>query len=232
MSETVPAIPTQTRLEPESRGLFISFEGGEAVGKSTQIAALTRKFESLGRNVVLTREPGGTDPFGVQVRQLVQHGVDLNPKAEALLYAADRSYHVATKIRPALAAGSVVITDRYLDSSVAYQGGGRDLGNDVYDLSLWATNGLLPDVTILLDADPVQALARREGATDRIEAEPLAFHQAVRSRYLQLAKENPQRFVVIDATGDIQTVSEQIWQAISEKAAALLSATEPGGGTR
>ncbi|MBV7363363.1 dTMP kinase [Actinomycetaceae bacterium TAE3-ERU4] len=196
-------------------GLFISFEGGERVGKSTQIGLLCEHLTELGYEVVSTREPGGT-PLGSSLRHLVQHGPDdVNAKAEALIYAADRSYHVATKIRPALQAGKIVVTDRYLDSSLAYQGGGRGLGEAVRSLSLWATDGLLPNLTVLLDANPTRVKARREEDSDRLEREPDDFHFAVRERFLELAAQAPERFVVIDATDSREEIAKQIWAHVS-----------------
>ena len=131
-------------------GLFISFEGGDGSGKSTQVDLLAKALADAGRDVVVTREPGGT-AMGAEIRNLLLHGDDMGPRAEALLYAADRSHHVQSKIRPALERGAVVVTDRFLDSSVAYQGAARELGTEeVRDLSLWAVGGLLPDITFLL----------------------------------------------------------------------------------
>ncbi|OKL46878.1 dTMP kinase [Boudabousia liubingyangii] len=212
MSLSIPNVTDQA-----ANGLFISFEGGEAVGKTTQIRLLTEQLESEGYQVVSTREPGGTD-LGNQLRNLVQHGPeDVNPKCEALLYAADRSYHVATKIRPALEAGKVVITDRYLDSSIAYQGGARGLGEDVENLSRWATDGLMPHVTFLLDANPEDVHSRRDGATDRLERESLTFHQAVRERFLELAAAEPGRILVLDALSDPEAIAAQIWQHLNAR---------------
>lgn len=210
--------PLSTELDSHAYpGIFVSFEGGEAVGKTTQIERLARRCDVFGRPVVLTREPGGTD-MGVELRRLIQHDVaDLNSKAEALLYAADRSYHVATKVRPALERGEVVITDRYLDSSVAYQGEARGLGDAVQAVSLWATDGLLPDVTVLLDADPQVLFARRGQATDRMERESRDFHVAVRQRFLQLAADNPDRFVVVDAAADVDTVEAEVWAVVEPR---------------
>lgn len=195
-------------------GLFISFEGIDGVGKSTQADLLEQFLNERGRKVLRTREPGGTE-LGDQIRDLLLHfkgGV--SPRSEALLYAADRSHHIATKVRPALDAGTDVITDRYLDSSVAYQGAGRILGaQEVRDLSLWATEGLLPDLTVLLDLEPAEAAARRNStgsAPDRLERESLDFFEKVRNEYLTLAANEPNRFLVLDARGDIATLQEQI----------------------
>ena len=154
-------------------GLFVSFEGVDGVGKTTQVERLRAYLEAQGRTVVVTREPGGT-ALGKAVRQLLLHGVnegaaDIAPRAEALLFAADRAQHVAETIRPALERGEVVITDRYLDSSLAYQAGGRELtSEEIRSLSMWATNNLLPDRTYLLDMDPALSHNRLEHAEDRM----------------------------------------------------------------
>ena len=202
------------------RGLFISFEGGEGVGKSTQVAALAKRLTDQGREVAVTLEPGGT-PLGVELRRLVlSPDGHVTPRAEALLYAADRAHHVDTVIAPALAAGKVVITDRYADSTLAYQGVGRALDpHQVRDLCEFAVGGLWPDVTVLLDVDPVIGLgrARGEGAGDRIEAEGLEFHIAVRAAFLALAEQDPQRIVVIDASGSIDDVQRRISDAVDAR---------------
>ena len=167
------------------RGLFLTFEGGDGSGKSTQMGALTEWLEQQGRTVVQSREPGGTD-LGLELREIVLHRRGfIAPRAEALLYAADRAHHIATVVRPALERGDVVIQDRYLDSSVAYQGAGRVLdATEIRDLSLWATGGLLPEVTVLLDLDETVGRERLDGARtryDRLEAEASDFHARVRS---------------------------------------------------
>lgn len=184
-------------------GLFITFEGIDGVGKSTQADLLQKYIEDAGREVVRTLEPGGTE-LGVEIRHLLLHRKgEVAPRAEALLYAADRSHHVATKINPALDAGKVVISDRYLDSSVAYQGAGRELSiTEIRDLSLWAVGGLLPKLTVLLDLDAEAARARRDTTgtePDRLEREKTTFFEAVRSCYLELAAAEPERFLVVDA---------------------------------
>ncbi len=184
-------------------GLWVTFEGGDGSGKSTQASLLAEWLGSRGRTVVRTREPGGTE-VGALLRQIVlHHRGEVDARAEALLYAADRAQHVATLVRPALARGDVVVQDRYLDSSVAYQGAGRVLGSgEVRDLSLWATGGALPDVTVLLDLDPVVARARLDADDkpfDRLEAETGAFHERVRRGFLDLAAAEPDRFLVLDA---------------------------------
>jgi dTMP kinase len=195
-------------------GLFITLEGGDGSGKSTQARLLTEWLEGQGRNVLRTREPGGTD-VGVEIREIVlHHRGDIAPRAEALLYAADRAHHIATKVRPALAAGDIVIQDRYLDSSVAYQGAGRVLARDeVRDLSLWAAEGLLPDVTILLDLDETVARGRLDADNkrfDRLEAEKNEFHARVRAAFLDLAAAEPDRFLVVDAAAPVETIAHAI----------------------
>lgn len=201
-------------------GLFISFEGGEGVGKTTQIAALAAALRSQGRSVVTTREPGGT-PLGVAVRSLILSPQSVvSPRAEALLYAADRAHHVDTVIEPALADGKVVISDRYVDSTLAYQGAGRSLPRaDILALSKFATVDRWPDVTILLDTDPQLGLARArgDGAGDRIEAESLRFHQQVRTAFLDLAAEFKNRFVVIDAAGSIAHIQTEVLGAVTDR---------------
>ena len=185
-------------------GLFVTFEGGDGSGKSTQAGLLEDWVTESGRAVVRTREPGGTD-LGVELREIVLHRRGhIAPRAEALIYAADRAHHVATLVRPALERGDVVIQDRYLDSSVAYQGAGREIdGDEIRGLSLWATEGLLPDLTVLLDLDPLIGRARLSAARtryDRLEAETAEFHARVRAAYLALAAAEPGRFLVLDAT--------------------------------
>jgi dTMP kinase len=202
---------TVTEPTPPRGGLFVAFEGGEGGGKSTQAARLQAYCEGRGRAVVRTREPGGT-PVGAAIRALLldpSTGV-LDDRTEALLYAADRAEHVATVIAPALRRGGLVISDRYIDSSLAYQGAGRALAVDeVEAVSAWATGGLLPDLTVLLDLDPERGLARFSGA-DRLEAEGLAFHQRVRRAFLELAARDPERYLVIDATADADVVEQRI----------------------
>ncbi|WP_053384731.1 dTMP kinase [Leucobacter celer] len=187
-------------------GLFITFEGGDGAGKSTQAELLGAWLGERGHEVVRTREPGGTR-LGAEVRQLLLHGGeaigDVDPRAEALLYAADRAQHVAKVVRPALERGAIVVQDRYIDSSLAYQGAGRVLDlAEVRGISEWAAGGLWPDLTVLLDLDPDAAAARRRtrgGAADRLEAEAAEFHAAVRGGFLALAQEDPDRYLVLDA---------------------------------
>ena len=199
-------------------GLFISFEGGDGVGKTTQIRILADLLAAADVDHVLTREPGGTE-LGVEIRRLLLHSGHVAPRAEALLYAADRAHHIATHVRPALERGAVVLADRYLDSSVAYQGAARSLGpQEVRNLSLWATEGLLPDLTILLDGDP--ALAERRttgrGAKDRLEQEGDDFRAALREQFLILAQAEPRRFVVIDADRPVDQVADDVIEAAVE----------------
>lgn len=188
-----------------SRVRFVVFEGGEGAGKSTLLRAVAQTLVAAGRDVLATREPGAT-PVGERLRVLLLDpavsGVD--PRAEALLYAADRADHVARVVRPALAAGRTVLCDRYVDSSIAYQGAARGLGLDaVARLSAWGTGGLVPDLTVLLDVDPVLGLTRaaqRSGESpDRLEAEPGEFHRTVRRCFLDLAAAAPERYLVLDA---------------------------------
>jgi dTMP kinase len=180
-------------------GRFIAFEGGDGAGKSTQVRLLGEWLAAQGYDAVLTREPGATQA-GERIREVLLHGGDLVPRAEALLFAADRAHHVETVIRPALDAGKVVVTDRYSDSSVAYQGGGRDLGTaEVAQLSRWATQGLVPDLTVVLDVGPDVGRERRGDEHDRLEAEPEDFHRTVRERFLDLARRAPSRYLVVDA---------------------------------
>ncbi|HLT16181.1 MAG TPA: dTMP kinase [Acidimicrobiales bacterium] len=193
-------------------GRFIAFEGGEGTGKSTQAARLARRLGAL-----LTHEPGDT-PLGAQIRRLLldARDLDITPRAEALLMAADRAQHVAALIRPALDLGRTVITDRYLGSSVAYQGFGRQLPpSEVEQLSLWATEGLLPDLVILLQVPGSVAERRTGGPRDRLEAAGTDFHRRVHEGFLRQAIEDPERWAVVDGTGTEDEVAEQIWQIVS-----------------
>jgi dTMP kinase len=201
------------------RGAFVVFEGGEGSGKSTQVDLLAAALIKAGHDLVVTREPGATD-IGRRIRSLVldeqgtggtQAGPELAPRAEALLYAADRAHHVAAVVRPALARGSVVVSDRYIDSSLAYQGAGRTLPvNEVSWLSVWATGGLKPDLVILLDLDPSVGLDRiaSRGAADRLEGETLPFHERVRYAFLDLAAKDPRRYLVVDAAKGAAEIAE------------------------
>jgi len=196
------------------RGRFIAFEGGEGCGKSTQARLLA---ERLG--AVLTREPGGT-AIGARVRDIVLAADDngLVDRAEALLMAADRAQHVAEVVEPALAAGRDVVTDRYLGSSVAYQGYGRGLPVDeVRNLSLWATHGLQPDVVVLLVVDPAEARARIGGARDRLEKAGDDFHSLVADGFGSLAAADPQRWVIVDGGGTVAEVEARVRDVVAAR---------------
>ncbi|MGW4046141.1 dTMP kinase [Streptomyces sp. NPDC004721] len=194
---------------PAESGFFIALEGGDGAGKSTQAEALADWIRSKGHEVVLTREPGAT-PVGKRLRSILLDvsSQGLSHRAEALLYAADRAEHVDTVVRPALKRGAVVITDRYIDSSVAYQGAGRDLSpTEIARISRWATNGLVPHLTVLLDVSPETARERFTEAPDRLESEPAEFHARVRSGFLALAAADPGRYLVVDAGQEPEAVT-------------------------
>jgi len=200
--------------------VFIAFEGGEGAGKSTQVRDLTAWLTAEGHVVRATREPGDTYS-GQAIREIVlDHAhTALSARAEALLYAADRAQHVHEVIRPALAAGEVVLTDRFVDSSLAYQGAGREIPlDDVRMLSRWATEGLRPDLTVLLDLPPEDGLARARGraAADRLEAESLEFHQRVRQTFLALAAADPDRYAVLDARRSSGELAAEIRLRVTE----------------
>lgn len=196
-------------------GRLIAFEGVEGSGKSTQLELLRRLLEGRGRDVVVTREPGGT-PAGERVRALLlDPAVELHPRAEALLFAAARAELVEAVIRPALERGAVVLCDRYLDSSLAYQGEARGLGRDpVSQVNRFATGGLLPDLVVLLDLDPAAGLARRARDPDRIEAQDLGFHRRVRDAFRDLAAAEPGRFAVVDAAAPVTEVADRVQAAV------------------
>jgi dTMP kinase len=180
--------------------MFVTFEGLDGSGKTTQVELLAQRLGAEGRDVVRTREPGGTE-LGEAIRQLVLHGGHVAPWAEAALYAASRAQHVEEVIRPALERGAVVLCDRYVDSSVAYQGVGRDLGLErVLELNLAAVGGLMPERTFLLDLDPGEVAARLRGVHDRLERAGGAFYERVAGAYRELADRFPDRIVVVDAT--------------------------------
>ena len=194
--------------------MFISFEGIDGVGKSTQVELLIAHLEAIGQKVCRTHEPGGTE-LGAEIRHLLLHRKgEVAPRAEALLYAADRAHHVATKIRPALERGEVVVSDRYMDSSIAYQGSGRHLGfQQIRELSMFAADGLLPDLTVLLDLEASKAQARRSKtgeAPDRLEREKIEFFETVRQAFLDLAAAEPNRWLVIDAEQSVEEMQQQI----------------------
>lgn len=201
-------------------GVFITLEGGDGSGKSTQMGALAEWLQQQGRTVVHAREPGGTE-LGLELREIILHRRGyIAPRAEALLYAADRAHHIATVVRPALDRGEVVLQDRYLDSSVAYQGAGRVLNaTEVRDLSLWAAENLLPHLTVLLDLDPAVGRERLDSSRtryDRLEAEEADFHERVRAAYVALAAAEPQRFLVLDATLPVDELQQSIRHRVSE----------------
>ena len=196
-------------------GLFVCFEGGEGSGKSTQSRLLRESLEAEGHRVLLTFEPGDTS-VGKELRRIVlsPETGSLAHKTEALLYAADKAEHVETLVLPALERGEVVIMDRYVDSSLAYQGAGRDLDvAEVEQVQRWATGDLRPHLTVVLDVDPSVGMQRFEGR-DRIEGESLEFHQRVREAYLELARAEPKRIRVIDAAGTLDQVQKSVTAAL------------------
>lgn len=215
----VPGAATANGHAPSApHGLFLAFEGGEGTGKTTQARLISIWLREQGFDVVMTHEPGATK-IGMRLRALLLDTAHagMSPHAEALMYAADRAEHVASVIEPALARGSVVITDRYTDSSLAYQGTGRGLrGSDVAQLNRWATGGRVPDLTIVLDMPPEAGLGRRARSADRLEAEPLDFHRRVRAGFLGLARAEPSRYLVVDATLPVEEISRQIKDRIRE----------------
>lgn len=208
-------------------GLFIAFEGGDGAGKSTQAALLTQAMSDAGHTVLRTREPGGT-PVGEKLRSLVlEHGQgEIDAKTEALMFAAARAAHANQVIAPAMERGEIVISDRYADSSIAYQGAGRGLGSGaIAALNDWATDGLWPDVTVLLDVSPEQGRDRRtagDAAEDRLESEPDDFHATIRAAFLELAAANPHRYLVLPAKNSVTELAA----AIAERVAALLESSK------
>lgn len=212
-------------------GFFVTLEGGEGSGKTTQSRRIATYLRERGHEVLETREPGGTEA-GEIVRDLLLRRVEaLSPKAELALYLASRAQLVADVIRPSLARGISVICDRFTDSSTAYQGAGRDLGIDVVErMNEWATSGLTPDMTFYFDVAPKEGLARREGraggteSLDRIEREELAFHERVRAAYLALADRHPRRYHVIPTEGG----EEEVWARVRSMLHAQLERRERG----
>ncbi len=200
-----------------TQGIFIAFEGGEGTGKSTQSKLLAQWLEKEGETVLLSREPGGTE-LGKDLRKiLLGHETgDISPRAEALLYAADRAHHVYAVIRPALDRGEVVISDRYFDSSTAYQGAGRVLNpTEVARISRWATESLYPTITVLIDLPAEIGLSRLQ-SRDRLEAESNDFHERVRQEYLQIAMMDPERYFVVDGTQSVEEINTQITARVAE----------------
>ncbi|MEO9322745.1 dTMP kinase [Nocardioides sp. C4-1] len=203
--------PTAPPPRYADRGVFVCFEGGEGAGKSTQSGRLRRWLEAEGHDVVLTFEPGDTS-VGQEVRRIVlspETGA-LADRTEALLYAADKAEHVETLVDPALARGAVVVTDRYVDSTLAYQGAGRTLDvAEVEAVARWATTGLRPHLTVVLDLEPEAGLGRFEGR-DRIEGESLEFHQRVRQAFLAMAHADPEHYLVLDARADVDDIEAAV----------------------
>lgn len=213
MSFSQLEIPTPEKLP----GLFIVFEGGDGAGKTTQIEKLAEFLRSKNREVLVTREPGGT-VMGKSIRDwlLEQTEVEVDPKSEALLFAADRAHHMHTLIRPALAANKIVIGDRHIDSSVAYQGVARNLGiENIKNISLWAVDGILPNLIIVLDID-VEVGQSRLNRKDRLDRESKEFHEKVNKAYLELAAMNPKKYLVIDAQLPIDEIARQIQDRVEK----------------
>ena len=200
--------------------MFITLEGPEGSGKTTAVEAAVNKLVEMGYQIVHTREPGGT-PIAEQIRNVIldKENIKMDPRTEALLYAASRRQHLVEKVWPALKEGKIVICDRYLDSSLAYQGGARGLGVDnILNINLFATENTWPDLTLLFDIDPKLGLERiaknASREVNRLDLEKIEFHNKVRDTFLQLAKRFPNRFVIIDASQDRETVAKDTLQAI------------------
>lgn len=209
-------------MNKQSPGLFIAFEGGDGAGKSTQAARLAGVLEARGMTVLRTREPGGT-PIGEKLRSLVlEHGHGhIDAHTEALIFAASRAAHASQMIRPALERGEVVLTDRYIDSSVAYQGAGRNLGTDaVRSINEWATSGLQPDLTVLLDVHPADGRSRRTAAEDRMESEADDFHARIRQAFLDLAAARPDSYLVLEARQSVDELAARILDRVDQLLAA------------
>jgi dTMP kinase len=204
-------------------GTFITFEGGDGSGKTTLIRSLMDRLEKNGREVIVTREPGGS-PIAEAIREVILHvdNTAMDPLTEALLYAASRRQHLAEKVLPALARGAVVVCDRFVDSSLVYQGYARGLGIDaVWEINRFATEGRMPDLTLYLDLDPEIGLSRIEASirrqADRLDLEGLDFHMRVREGYRQVAAMFPDRIVTLDASGDPGPLKEEVWKHVSAK---------------
>jgi dTMP kinase len=209
--------------------MFITFEGPDGSGKSTQIRLLAERLTAAGQRVLLTREPGGTD-ISEQIRAVLHDlkNKAMQPRAEILLYSAARAQLVEEKVRPHLAAGGVVLCDRYADSTLAYQGYGHglDLGA-LRQITDFATGGLKPDLTLLFDLDAETGLRRRQsggGEWNRLDDYALAFHQRVRAGYLELAQAEPQRWVRLDAGQDVAALQAAVWQVVSQRLGSRLAA--------
>ncbi|GAB3530578.1 dTMP kinase [Arthrobacter monumenti] len=205
----------------QRRGLFIALEGGDGAGKSTQQGLLAERLRASGLTVMTTREPGGT-PIGEKLRSLVlDHGHgEIDARTEALIFAASRAAHAEQVLRPALTRGEIVITDRYIDSSVAYQGGGRALGTGtIRDLNAWATAELWPDLTVVLDIEPADGRGRRTAGIaveDRLESEPDDFHGTIRDTFLELAAAAPERYLVLNAALPVRELTDAIGTRVEE----------------
>ena len=199
-------------------GFFVVFEGGDGAGKSTQVKQLTEKLTKLKETVVITREPGGTE-LGKKIREILldQNEFEVSPRMEALLFAADRSINMSQIIKPALEKGNVVIADRHIDSSIAYQGVGRGLGvQTIEEISRWATQEIVPDLTVLLDVDANTGQSRLQ-TKDRLDRESTDFHTKVNQAFRDLAKANPNRYIVIDATKPVEEISDLVFNAYKAK---------------
>jgi dTMP kinase len=223
-NEPQPSVPEPVHLNGTApapahpAGLLIAFEGGEGSGKTTQARLIAIWLRELGYDVVTTHEPGATK-IGMRLRALLldTSHTGMSPHAEALMYAADRAEHVTSVIAPALDRGAIVITDRYVDSSLAYQGAGRNLPvEEIARFNWWATGGRVPDLTILLDMDPIAGLNRRTRSADRLEAEPAEFHLRVRAGFLELARAEPGRYLVLDAARPPGEVTKDIQDRIRD----------------
>lgn len=203
--------------------MFITIEGPEGSGKTSVIQAVVKRLEAEGKTIVLTREPGGT-PIAESIRSIIldRKNTALDPKAEALLYAASRRQHLVEKVWPEIKQGKIVISDRFIDSSLAYQGGGRSLGIEaVLNINLFATEGFFPDLTLLFDLEPELGLQRiaqtSKREVNRLDLERLEFHKKVRATFLQLAKKYKDRYVVLDASQPLETVIENAYQQIKKR---------------
>jgi len=222
-------------VKKQRAGVFIAFEGGDGAGKSTQAARLAAALESRGYTVLRTREPGGT-PVGEKLRSLVlDHGNgEIDAHTETLIFAASRAAHASQVIRPALSRGEIVLTDRYIDSSVAYQGAGRNLGlQAVRSLNEWATSGLQPHLTVLLDVDPQLGRRRRtagQAAEDRLESEADEFHTRIREAFLSLAAGHPERYLVLPAHLPVGELAGQILARVDALLAVPAAAAATDGG--
>ena len=196
--------------------MFITFEGPEGAGKSTQLARLAGRLRDAGRNVVMTREPGGGS-LGPAIRALLLEGEDVPPRAELFFFLADRAAHVQNVVRPALARGEMVLCDRHADSTVVYQGHGRGMDLDeLRTLNALATEGLVPDLTLLFDLPADQGLARLNDH-DRLDREPLEFHQRVRQGFLDEAAREPDRWITMDARQDVETLDSLVWAEVQRR---------------